>query len=75
MGNSIFFKLFTEGSAFAFVNKQYKYLKRQNVLTTLEAVVGGKKSFGIFRQQQQICLYNDTYHIEQSGGAVLVFEY
>ena len=75
MGNSNFSKLFTEGSAFAFVNKQYKYLKRQNVITTLD-VVGKKKSFGILRlrQQQQICLYNDTYHIEKSGGTVLVFK-
>ena len=76
MGNSNFSKLFTEGSAFAFVNKQYKYLKRQNVLATLEDVVGKKKTFGILRlrQQQQICLYNDTYHIEQSGGTGLVFK-
>ena len=44
MGNSNFSKLFTEGSAFAFVNKQYKYLKRQNVLATLEDVVGKKKN-------------------------------
>ena len=46
MGNSNFSKLFTEGSAFAFVNKQYKYLKRQNVLATLEDVVGKKKPLG-----------------------------
>lgn len=47
------------------------------MLTTLEATVGKKKSFNILRlrQQQQICLSNDTYHIEQSGGTVLVFKH
>lgn len=35
---------------------------------TLEAMVGKKASFGIFKLRKQICLQNDIYHIEQSEG-------
>ena len=68
MGNSSFSQVICRRTGSPLSISCVNIEKGKNVLMTLEAMVGKKASFGIFKLRKQICLQNDIYHIEQSEG-------